>query len=67
MTISELMDVLSTAQNKHGDLDVFAVIGSEEYIVESVFRADDGPLSVNEARSKQHDLPERVVIELGRF
>ena len=67
MTISELMDVLSTAQNKRGDLDVFVVVGAKEYVVEGAFRAADGPLSVNEARSKQHDLPERVVIELDEF
>ena len=67
MTISELMDALSTAQNKYGDLDVFAVVGPKEYVVESAFRSDDGPLSVNEARSNQHDLPERVVIELAEF
>ena len=67
MTISELIDVLSTVQNKYGDLDVFAVVGPKEYVVESAFRSDDGPLSVNEERSKQHDLPERVVIELAEF
>lgn len=67
MTISELMDVLSTAQNKYGDLDVFTVVGTQEYMVERAFRSNDGPLSVNEERSSQHDLPERVVIELADF
>ena len=67
MTISELMDALASAQNKHGDLDVFAVVDSKEYAVDSAFWADDGPLATNEARSKQHDLPERLVIELDEF
>ena len=43
MTISELMDVLSTAQNKHGDLDVFVVVGAKEYVVEGAFRAAPSP------------------------
>ena len=67
MTISELIDVLSNAQNKHGDLDVFALVGPKEYMVEGAFRSDDGPLSANEERSSQHDLPERVVIELAEY
>ena len=67
MNISELIDVLSSAHNKHGDLDVFAVLNAHEYIVESSFRAKDGPLAVHAEQSTQPDLPERLVLELAEF
>ena len=67
MNVSELIDLLSSAQNKHGDLEVFAMLNSQEYLIESTFRAKDGPLAMNAGQSTQQDLPERVVLELADF
>ena len=67
MNVSELIDLLSSAQNKHGDLEVFAVLNTQEYLVESTFRAKDGPLAANAEQSTQQDLPERLILELADF
>ena len=67
MNVSELIDLLSSAQNKHGDLEVFALLNAQEYLIEGTFRANDGPLAMNAAQSTQQDLPERFVLELADF
>ena len=64
MKISELIELLTQTQKDHGDLEVFAVASTYEYIVEDAFYAEEGPLTINADRS-QPDLPERFVVELA--